>query len=172
MPASFINPMAASSSPALSFGDGADGKHVDDGVALGALDDVAGDGGVVVDGRGVGHAADGGESTGGGGARAAFDGLGVFEAGLAQMDVHVDEAGRDDEAGGVEFGGAGGVEILADGGDAAVFDSDVADGVQTAGRVHHAAVANDQFRHCRVNFQGCVRAPPCAPQFHFPLDSG
>ena len=157
------------------LGDGADGKHVHDGVALGALDDVAGDGGVVVDGRRVGHAADGGESTGGGGARAALDGLGVFEAGLAQMDVHVDEAGRDDQSGGVEFGGAGGIDVLADGGNAAVFDGDVADRVQTTGRVHHAAVANDQFRHCRglvpANSQGCVPAPPCAPQFHFPPDS-
>ena len=133
-----------------AFGDGADGKYIDDGVALGALDDVAGDGGVVVDWRRVRHAADGGEPTGGGGARAGFDGLGVFEAGLAQMDVHVDKAGRDDQAGRVEFGGSGGFKILADGGDAAVFDRRRRDRVQMTGGVDHAAVADDQLSHGSV----------------------
>ena len=53
---------------------------------------------------------------------------------------------------GVEFGGAGGIEVLADGGDAAVFDRDVAHRVETAGRVHHAAVTNDQVSTWTIQF--------------------
>src|SRR5580700_6907392 len=126
-----------------SLGDGADGKYINHRVARRALDDIAGDGGVVVHGRGVWHAADGGESTGSGGARAALDRFGVLEAGLAQVDVHVDKARRDDEAGSVEFGGSGGIKILANSGDAAVFDGYVPYGIELAGGVHCAAVADD-----------------------------
>ena len=89
------------------LGDGADGKDIDDGVALGALHDVAGNGGAVVHRRRVGHAADGSEAAGRSGARSALDGLGVLKARLAQMDMHVDEAGRDDQSRGVQLAGAG-----------------------------------------------------------------
>src|SRR2546427_2369289 len=51
----------------------------------------------VGDGIGVRHGAHGGESTGDRGAGARSDGLLVFVAGLAQMDVNVDEPGRSEE---------------------------------------------------------------------------
>jgi hypothetical protein len=125
------------------LGDGADGEDVGNGELAGAVDDVAGDGGIVVDGDCVWHAADGSESAGGGGAGAGLDGFGVLDAGLAEVDVHVDETGGDDEAGGVEDAGADGVEIGADLGDAAVLDGHVGDGVEAGGRVDDAAVLDD-----------------------------
>ncbi len=48
--------------------------------------------GVVIEGgRGVGHAADGGESAGDGGGAAGGDGFLGFLAGLAEVDVDVDQ---------------------------------------------------------------------------------
>ena len=73
----------------------------------GAFDDGARDRGVVIHRLRVRHAADGGESAAGGGARAGFDGFGHFLARLAQMAVKINEAGRDDQAGGVENFGIG-----------------------------------------------------------------
>ena len=85
-----------------AFGDGADREDVDHRAAARPLHDVAGHGGAVVHRLGVGHAADGGEAAGRRGARAGLDGFGVLEARLAQVHVHVDEAGRHDQAGGIE----------------------------------------------------------------------
>ena len=101
-PAAFMAPMAASSSPALPLVMAPMGNTLTTALAPRALHDVAGHRGAVVHRLGVGHAADGGESAGRGRARAAFDGLGVLEARLAQVHVHVDEAGRDDQPAGVE----------------------------------------------------------------------
>ena len=64
----------------------------------GAIDDGARDGGVVIYRLRVRHAADGGESAASGCARAGFDGFGHFLAGLAQVAVQIDEAGRDDQS--------------------------------------------------------------------------
>ena len=102
MPASRMEPMAASSSPRLPFVMAPMGNTLTHADFAGALHDVAGDGGAVVDRQRVRHAADGGESARRRRARAGFDGLGVLDARLAQMHVHVDEAGRDDRAGGIE----------------------------------------------------------------------
>ena len=108
------------------FGDGADGEDVSHGKLAGAFDDVAGDGGIVVHRQRVGHAADGGEAAGGRGARAGLDGFGVLEARLAQVHVHVDEAGSYDQAGGIEdLRAARGFEIGADGGDDAVANENI-----------------------------------------------
>ena len=74
------------------LGDGPDGKDVHHGMLAGALDDVAGDGGIVVHRQRVGHAADGGEAARRRRARAGLDGFGMLDARLAQMHVHVDEA--------------------------------------------------------------------------------
>jgi hypothetical protein len=73
--------------------------------ADGVVDELDG-AGAVGDGRGVGHADDGRETAGGGGAGAGADGLLVRLAGFAEMDVDIDEAGAGDEAGGVDFLGA------------------------------------------------------------------
>ena len=96
-------PIAASSSPALSLVIAPMGKTLVTAELSRAVHDVAGDGGVVVHRHRVRHAADGGEASGRRGARAGFDGLGMLDARLAQMHVHVDEARRDDQAGGVEY---------------------------------------------------------------------
>ena len=112
-PACFMEPMAASSSPALPLVIAPIGNTLTTACRRAFSIDVAGDRGVVVHRRGVGHGADGGESARGRRARSALDGLGMLEAGLAQVHVHVDEAGRDDQPGRVEHLGARGVEILA-----------------------------------------------------------
>ncbi len=57
---------------------------------------------IVGDGIGVRHRADRGESAGRRRARAGRDRLDIFAPRLAQMAVHVDEAGRDDEPGAVD----------------------------------------------------------------------
>src|SRR6266849_7134120 len=57
----------------------------------------------VDDGLGIGHATYGSETSGRGGSGPGGDGLLVALAGLAQMDMQVDESGRDDQATSVEF---------------------------------------------------------------------
>ena len=81
---------------------GADGPNANVAKGFGAIDDEASNGGIVVDGFRVWHAADGREAAVCCRVRAGFDGFGIFLAGLAQMGMHVNEAGRDDEAGGVK----------------------------------------------------------------------
>ena len=104
-----------------AFGDGADGEDIHYCIAFGAVDDVAGYGGDCRSPATVFGMQQMEVNPPAAAARdSALDGFGVFEAGLAQVDVHVDEAGRDDQPGGVELFGAGGVELFADGGDVAV----------------------------------------------------
>ena len=150
-PACFIEPMAANSSPALPFVMAPMGNTLTIGVTPRSLDDVAGHRGVVVDRRRVGHAADGGESAGGGGARAALDGFGVLESRLAQVHVHVDEAGRDDQAGGVERLGAAANRFGADAGDAAVFDQHVGNArrVPDAGSITRPFLISERMASAR-----------------------
>ena len=60
-------------------------------------------GGLAVDGGfGVRHTRHGRDAAGQGGRRAGGDGFVFLAARLAQMDVHVDEAGADDHARGVD----------------------------------------------------------------------
>ena len=60
----------------------------------------------VLGGVGVGHGHDGGEPAQRCGPRAALDGLGLFAAGLAQMDMQVDQTGGDPAAPAVDLGAA------------------------------------------------------------------
>ena len=109
--------------------------------------DVVGDRAVVVDGTRVRHAADGGETPGGGRAGAGRHGLLVFLAGLAQVHVHVDEPGADDLAGRVHDLGVGGrLEASSQPRDLAVLDEDVLDSVDGVRRVDDAA-APEQEAH-------------------------
>ena len=89
-----------------------------------------------------GHAADGGESTGRGRPRAALDGLGVLDAGLAQMHVHVDEARRHHQPGSVVDIRAAGIEIGAHRGDAAILERQVGYPIEAGGRIDDAAILN------------------------------
>ena len=104
----------------------------------------------VVDWDGVGHGDYGGEASGGGGGGAGGDGLFPGLAGLAEVDVDVDEAGGGDEVGGVygfggfDFGeGAGGFY----GGYAAVLDVDVAGAIEAGGGVDGAGVEDEEVVH-------------------------
>ncbi len=95
----------------------------------------------VVDDRvGVGHRADRREAAVGRGARAGFDVFLLLEAGLAQMHVHVDQAGDDDLAAQVALDALFHSEVLADLDDLAVADEDVGGFVQTDLRVDHMRV--------------------------------
>ena len=85
-----------------ALGDGADGKDVGVAGALGLEEDELG-GGLAVEGRlGVGHAGDRRDAAGQRRRGAGGDGLVLLAARLAQVDVHVDQAGADDLARGVE----------------------------------------------------------------------
>ena len=81
-------------------GEGTDGGHEDAaGFGRGGfIEDEIDEGRVVQRGVGVGHAADRGVAPGGGGLGAGRDGFLVGRAGLAEVDVGVDEAGRDPES--------------------------------------------------------------------------
>ncbi len=123
--------------PALR--DAAGGVHVAHRLRAGAEDGR--DDGRVVEGRlGVGHGDERGVAAERGGARARLDRLGFLVAGLAQVRVQVDEAGRDDAA--VRVEDAVGVESRPDGGHDAVLDTDV--GGPLTGRVDDATAAHEQ----------------------------
>src|SRR5271155_4495075 len=79
-----------------TYGGSADRPDVYGSGSGGAFDDGARDRGVVIYRLSIRHAAHGCESATGGGARAGLDGFGHFLAGLAQVAVQIDEAGRDD----------------------------------------------------------------------------
>ena len=66
-----------------AFGDGSDGEHVDRIQLTGAFQNIACHHRAVIHRIGVGHATDAGESTGGGGVSAGFNGLGMLEPRLA-----------------------------------------------------------------------------------------
>ena len=81
---------------------GADGPDAHAGGGFGAIKNEARNAGVVVDGLCIRHAAYGGEAASSCRTCSRFDRFGRFLAGLAEMRVKVDEAGSDDQAGGVE----------------------------------------------------------------------
>ena len=84
--------------PLPALGDGADGKDVGVAGPLGLEIDELGRR-LAVEGRlGVRHARHRGDAAGQGRRRAGGDGLVLLAARLAQMDVHVDQAGADDLA--------------------------------------------------------------------------
>ena len=95
-------PSSASSSPLRPLLDGAD--RIDVGLArpLGLEDDELGRALGVDGGDGVGHAGDRGHAAGQGGTGAGGDGLVFLVAGLAEVDVRVDQARADDHAAGVD----------------------------------------------------------------------
>ena len=164
-----MEPMAASSSPALPLVMAPMGNTFTTALLPRALDDVAGDRGAVVHRLGVRHAADGGESARRRGARPALDGLGVLEAGLAQVHVHVDEAGRDDQPGRVEHFGARRRQIRRRRRDAAVLDQHVGDArrCSDAGSITRPFLMTIGMLHPQAPF----RAPPCARRCRSPPDS-
>ena len=118
-------------------------KHVDHGAALGLLQ-PARDGRQIVDGRGVGHGADGGKAARRRRRRPAGNGLLLPLSRLPQMHVQVDEPGSHHQTGRVEnlFGATFG--NLADLGHFAVPQQHVRLGVQFLCGIDHASTANEE----------------------------
>ena len=123
-----------------AFRDCADREHVDCRQATRAFDDVVRDRGAVIDGFRIRHAADGREPSSRCGPRSAFNRFGVFEPRLAQMHVHIDEAGRHDEPRRVEYLRACSIEVRPDFSDDAIAQQHIRDFIAMAGGIEHASV--------------------------------
>src|SRR5581483_3430914 len=131
----------------LPGSDAPGGINPDDGIAVGDILDELDRAGVVRHRHGVGHADDGGETAGGGGARAARDGLLVRLAGLAEVDVNIDQAGAGDEAGGIDLAGAffvGGAERFDED---AVADENIAVAIAAGGGIDEVGVGDPEGGH-------------------------
>jgi len=128
-------------------GDGGDGVHVREADGGGAVQHQLVHLGRVADGLRVGHGRHGGEPAADGGQQAGGDGLLVFEARFAQVDVHVHEAGEDERAGGVDDAVGGGAAARIDRGDHPVAHQQVPGALEAGGRIHQDAVADQQAGH-------------------------
>jgi len=135
-------------------GDAAGRVHPHDGVAGGGVLDELDGAGVVRDRGRVRHANHGGEPAGGGGARPGCNGLLVGLAGLAEVDVDVDQPGAGDEATGVEDART----FLRRGGQRsdkpAVADEEVAGRVALGGGVDDAGVLDPEGGHGGIRRRG------------------
>src|ERR1700732_1947955 len=93
----------------------------------------------------------------------------MLGAGLAQLDAHVDEAGRETGAGAVDhLAVAGGRQLAAELGDASVLDKEVAGTVEIARRVEQPGVAEEGARvhqtpATALSLRGARRAPRQSP---------
>ena len=127
-------------------GDAAGGINANGGLGGGGVDQLD-SAGVVGGRRGVGHAHDRGEPAGGGGLRAGEDVFLVRLAGLAEMDMDIDQAGADHETGRIDLAGL----FLLGGGKAAdkfaVGNEDIAGGVALGRRIDDAAVLYPEKVH-------------------------
>ncbi len=162
-PASACSPISASSSPLRPARDRAD--RIDAHAALHARlgEDVVGDGAVVVDREGVGHARHRGEAARRRRAGARCDRLLVLEARLAQVHVDVDEAraARPCPRRRPSAAPSGALSAGADLGDLAVGDEHVLDGVHPVpGSITRPPLIRRFMRPCS---RRGGRAPPCAP---------
>ena len=120
------------------------------------------DAGVVERRVGVRHAHDRGEASERGAARAGVDGLAVFAARFAEVNLDVDEPGRDDRVARVEHGRARRrVDAGADLGDDPVAHEHVGDPL--AGLVDDAPALQEHHRVRQPGLpsRGSRRAPPC-----------
>ena len=104
--------------------------------------------GLAVDRRlGVGHGGHRRDPAGDGRRGAGGDGLVLLPPWFAEVDVHVDPAGRDDEAGGVDGAIGSAAGLRAGGEDAVVFDPQIGDGVEVLRRIDDAAVGDAEDGH-------------------------
>ena len=114
-----------------------------------ALQNGACNRGVVINRTRVGHRTHGRKASARGRARAGFDRLGAFPAGLAQMAMQVNETGRNDKTGGIErftIGGRGGLGTLCrrDACNASPIDPYVALRVGSARGIDDPSILNEQ----------------------------
>ena len=114
------------------------------GLGLGTLDERTEHCGRVDDRLGVGHGEDGAEAAGGGRPRAGRDRLLVLAAGRAQVDVRIDERGREHEAGCVDDAMAVRLDVRSELRDHAVVHAHVEHGVHAAGGIDDARAADDE----------------------------
>ena len=136
--------------------DGAD-VHEAGGVALGDL--VAHALARVGHGVGVGHGGDVCEATGGSGGGARLDGLLVLVAGVAEVDVDVDQARDEVLARAIDdLGALGGLDVRAHAGDASALDEDVGNGVEADLRVDDMSTLNQQHS---LLLQAAGTSRPC-----------
>ena len=95
--------------------------------------------------------ADGGEAAGRGGHGAGAHRLLVLLPGLAQVDVDVDQPGRDHQPGGVErLGVLRRLDAAVEPGDAAVLDQQVERLVEVLAGIDHPAAMDQKFRHAQA----------------------
>ena len=144
-----------------SLGDGSDGEHVHAGQPFGPLHDVTGDGSVVVYRRGVGHRADGSKSTRGGGLCAGFDGFGVLKARFTQVYVHVDEARRNDQPGGIKaIRSRWQRQTCPHRLNNAIPDQNIPGAIEAGSRIYHPSILNEQRGHFAPSAPKLSPAPP------------
>ena len=105
-PAALRRPYSASSSPRQPPRGGGVGDQSDAAGFLAARGDQPDQGGVVDRRSAVRQHGDGGNAGGGGGHGGGGDGFTVFKAGLAEAGAHVDQAGAEDGAFGLDDDGA------------------------------------------------------------------
>ena len=145
-------------------GGGSDRKDVDHRASLRLLD--PGDPfGRVDDGGGVRHAAHGSESASRRRRGSGCDAFLVALAWLAQVDVQIDEAGRDDQAAGIEYFVCAAADLVRrrDLGDSAVTQQHVHECVQLRGGIDDATAFDQQgsrFLICRLPFCAFVANVP------------
>ena len=131
--------------PLLPHGDRAVRIHAREPGGFALPLDEADDGLIIGHGLGVRHGADAGESTGRGAVRAGGDGFHVFTTRFAQMDVHVDHAGRDHHAADVDdFSAIGGSDAGSACLDSSVAQQHVTNGVHALRRIDNASAAQQQ----------------------------
>ena len=141
------------------------GDHEDAGGAgvVPALVDGLHEAGLVEGGAGGGHAADGGEAAVNGGLGAGGDGLVVLGIGLAEVDVRLDQPGRDNAPLGVNPPGVTGRAGLSDLDYDAVGDEHIGVAVVPAGRIDDPAPMDEQRAHGPVRIVGGRESFRAAP---------
>ena len=132
----------------FSDGDGADGMHLAHPRLFSAGDDIADDSRVVADGSGVGHAADLREPAVHRRRAAAGDVFFILKTRLAQVDVHVDQAGEHVQPRGVDRFRLRVFDLGGDAGDLIPFRQNIADlaAVREHGRAAFDQVLIHSFR--------------------------
>ena len=156
----------------LSARDRADRIHASEARFRGAAQDQLGDAGVIVHRRRIGHARDRGEAAGDRGRRAGGDRLLVLLPRLAQMDVHVDQAGTDHQPRRHVHDFAAirqaDRQIAPDARDAIAVDEQIERAVEAGRRVDHPSAPKQPLH--RPLLPPRDTTPPCAPPRRWPPD--
>ncbi len=130
----------------LPLGDAADGIDATGPFLLGLAADIEGDAFVIDYRLGVGHAGNGREAAGDRGSRSGNHVLLVFESGIAQVDMNVDQPRHDQLAACVDLLRSLFGDILGNPADIPVFDQNVEDAVDIVCRIDNPS-AFDKYAH-------------------------